>query len=453
MASGTRRWHDRGRTPVNGRALRAVALALLVFLAPMGSIGDYASAESPSVEVADGSFPRSDIQPAGTIEKLHAAGVTGKNVSVGVLDVTGYDAGNPALSGSVAATRSFGPGRGVPNLGRNAHGTATASIVANVAPDAELYLASFSTLESYHEAFNWLIAQDLDVIVVPVSFYGQPRDGSANVSDPVSRATSSGATVVTAAGNIGESHWSGPFKHDARGRQLFEGTYKNGIRGNSSRLVLWLSSQRDADADFTVELYRQGNSEPVATSSNFTRDTARNERLVATIDPDREYYFVVRGPPIMNSPRVTIESPTHEFEHAHRHGSVTQPAVTDDSLTVGAYDVYRGRAASYSSAGPVDSNPGVDVIAPTDLVAPGYPRGFEGTSSSAAYVGGLAALLYEVDPDAQPGHAESLFERTARDVGRPGPDTVNGYGVVEPASFIDLAKNESTARRTPDSVS
>lgn len=452
MASGTRRRRrGLGSSPGTSRVLRAVALAALVFLAPVGSVGDYARADQPSLEVADGGYARSDVQPAGTIERLHAAGITGENVTVGVLDVTGYDTANPALAGQVAETRSFGPGRGVPNLGRNAHGTATASIVANVAPDAEFYLASFSTQRSYRDAFDWLLANDVDVVVVPVSFYGQPRDGNTNLTEPVRRAARRGTTVIAAAGNVANSYWQGRYVPDSRGRVQFDGDARNGIEGNESRVVLWLSWDRTVDADFGLELYREGRSEPVATSSNFTADEARNERLVASIDPGGEYYFVLRAPPIMATPRLTVESPTHEFEYAQRHGSVTQPAVHDDAIAVGAYDVGTGAAAPYSAAGPVDQNPGVDVLAPTNLVAPGYPSGFEGTSSSAAYVGGLAALVHDVDPDASPGHVESLLERTARDVGRPGPDTVNGYGVVEPQVLVDLAQNETTARRTPDS--
>lgn len=451
MASRSRRWYRRTPALPNRRVFRAVALVVLVLLAPMGSVDESARADQPSVEVAhDGNFPRSDIQPSGTIERLHAAGVTGKNVSVGILDVTGYDTTNHALSGQVAAKRSFGPGSGVPNLGRNAHGTATASLVANVAPDAELYLASFSTQESYHDAFEWLVENDVDVVVAPVSFYGQPRDSSSNLSDPAIQATRSGTTVVAAAGNLANSYWAGTFKSDPRGRLQFDGGYQNHLVGNDSRVVIWLSWSEQTDANFSVELYREGRDEPVATSRNYTRDRAQNARLATTIDPSAEYYFVVRGPPLGPKPRITVESPTHEFEFAHQHGSVTQPAVADDVVSVGAYDIQTDAAAAYSAAGPVDHNPGVDVLGPTNLVAPGYPSGFEGTSASAAYVGGLAALVYGVDQDATPGHVESLLERSARDVGRAGPDTVNGYGVVEPEALIRLARNESTARRSAD---
>lgn len=453
MASRDRWWRDRRSTATSGAVLRAVALALLVLLAPMGGVGDYARADKPPVKVADGSHARTDVQPAGTIERLHANGVTGDDVTVGVLDVTGYDTRNPALAGQVAETRSFGPGHGVPNLGRTAHGTATASIVANVAPDAEFYLASFRTTDGYHEAFNWLLDNDVDVIVVPVSFYGQPRDTDAAIAAPTKRAARQGTTVVAAAGNLANSYWHGSYEPDARSRLQFEGDTKNYLEGDESQVTLWLSWTNTPEVDFTIELYREGRDEPVAKSKNYTMDSARNERLTTSIDPNADYYFLVRGPPILTTPSLTIESPTHDFQHSYRHGSVSQPAVPDDVITVGAYDVGQGETAPYSAAGPVASNPGVDVLGPTNLVAPGYPSGFQGTSSSTAYVGGLAVLVHDVDPDTTPGHVESLLERTAKDVGRPGPDTAAGYGVVEPGRLIRLAKNESTPRRSADSSS
>lgn len=443
MALGNRPWSDRASQGGWGRTARALALAVLVLLAPVGAVGDHAPTDAESVTFGASNYPQSDVQATGTIERLHAAGVTGENVTVGVLDVTGFDTSTPALAGQVADARSFGRGHAIPKLGRNAHGTATASIVANVAPDAEFYLASFTTQDGYRDAVEWFIQEDVDVLVAPVSFYGQPRDGDSNVTAPMRRATRHGITVVAPAGNVGQSYWRGEYAPDARGRLEFDGDARNELRGEEARAVIWLSWDRSSAGNFAVELYRENESEPVATSSNYTADTARNERLVAAIDPSDDYYFVVRGPPIATRPDLTVESPTHRFEHAHRHGSVTQPAVSDDVITVGAYDVGLARVAPYSAAGPVDRNPGVDVVAPTNIVAPGYAAGFEGTSSSSAYVGGLAALVYEVDPDASPGHVESLLERSARDVGRPGPDTVAGYGVAEPEALIRLTRNES----------
>lgn len=447
MASRSRWWEVRHPPAVRGQALRAAALVLLVVLAPIGGLGDRVRAEQPTVEVAAGNYPRSDVQPNGVLERVHATGVTGDNVTVGILDVSGFDTNTAGLAGQVVAARTFGPGSGVPYLGRNAHGTATASIVASIAPDAEFYLASFSTPRGYRAAFDWLLASEVDVVVAPVSFYGQPRTAAANLSAPIERARRSGTTVVVPAGNLARSHWRGPYTPDARGRLRFGGDVRNRLRGNGSRVTLWLSWPRSADARFTLELYRRGVDEPVATSENYTTDAARNERLSAAIDPDGTYYFVVRGPPIMTTPVVTVESPTHRFEYATRQGSITQPALSEAAITVGAYEVGRGAVAPYSAAGPVAGRTGVDVVGPTNLVAPGYPRGFEGTSSAAAYTGGLAALVHDVDPAARPGHVELLLERTARDVGEPGPDPVAGYGVVELGPLLRLARNESSTAR------
>lgn len=443
MASWTPRPSSMEGDP-SGPVLQAVALVVLVLMAPMGNASGYAVTDGASVRVADGTHPQTDIEPIGPIERLHAEGITGDNVTVGVLDVSGFDTRTPALAGQVAAERSFGPGARVPNLGQTAHGTATASIIASVAPDAELYLASFQTEAGYVEAFDWLLENEVDVVVVPVSFYGQPRTADATITEPARRATKRGTTVIAAAGNLANSHWRGEFTPDPRGRLQFDGESRNYLEGDSSRATIWVTWESESDAEFQVELYREGDREPVAVSSNYTHDTARNHRLSTTIDPSEDHYFIVRGPPFSDGHRLAIDSPTHEFTHAYRHGSVSQPAVPEAVISVGAYDVGTATTAPYSGAGPVAGNPGVDVVAPTKLVAPGFPRGFQGSSASAAYAGGLAALVYDVDRRATPAHVESLLERTARDVGRPGPDTISGYGVVEAEPLVRLAENEST---------
>jgi len=445
MASANRLSFDRGTIPASGPVLRALALAILVVLAPVGGLGGDVRADQTTVRLADGQHLRSDVQPSGPIERLHAAGVTGDNVTVGVLDVSGYDTSNPTLSGQVAASKTFGAGSGVPFLGRNAHGTATASIVAEVAPDADLYLASFTTPEDYREGFDWLLDNEVDVVVLPFSFYGQPHTGRGTLSDPIVRASRSGTTVVAAAGNLGQRSWHGTFQPGPRGRHRFDTDARNRLLGNESRVTIWLHWPRTTDANFSIELYRRGTRTPIAMSENFTRDDARNERLVATVDPDREHFFVVRGPALSDGQRISVESSTHRFEYATQHGSVAQPALHDDVISVGAYDVGQASVAPYSAAGPVDGMTGVDVVAPTNLVAPGYPRGFEGTSPAAAYTAGLAALVHDTDPDATPGHVEALLERTSRDAGSPGPDTIAGYGVVEPERLIEVARNETSA--------
>ena len=69
--------------------------------------------------------------------------------------------------------------------------------------------------------------------------------------------------------------------------------------------------------------------------------------------------------------------------------------------------------------------PGVDIFLP----APdGKYQMTSGTSFSAAYVSGLAALLLERNPALKPDEVRAILTKTARDLGAPGRDDLFGAG-------------------------
>jgi len=61
-----------------------------------------------------------------------------------------------------------------------------------------------------------------------------------------------------------------------------------------------------------------------------------------------------------------------------------------------------------------------------------------GTSFSAPYVTGVAALLLSVDPDLTPDEIEAVLEATATDLGPRGRDDDAGLGLVDPAAAVGL---------------
>ena len=85
------------------------------------------------------------------------------------------------------------------------------------------------------------------------------------------------------------------------------------------------------------------------------------------------------------------------------------------------------------------SNRGVHIAlaAPgTDIFLPAPDQKYQmtsGTSFSAAYVSGIAALLLERNPTLKPSEVRAILTSTARDLGAPGKDELFGYG--EPDAF------------------
>ncbi|MEY7850028.1 hypothetical protein AB7C87_12620 [Natrarchaeobius sp. A-rgal3] len=113
---------------------------------------------------------------------IHDAGTTGENVSVGVLDVTGFDLEHRALEDRVAGKASFGTDAVAVNSG-DRHGTSAAVTVAGTAPDASLYLVTFETADDYADAVQWLLERDVDVIVAPVADAGTLGDGTSPIGE------------------------------------------------------------------------------------------------------------------------------------------------------------------------------------------------------------------------------------------------------------------------------
>lgn len=83
------------------------------------------------------------------------------------------------------------------------------------------------------------------------------------------------------------------------------------------------------------------------------------------------------------------------------------------------------------------SNRGVHIAlsAPgTDIFLPAPDQKYQmtsGTSFSAAYVSGIAALLLERNPTLKPNEVRAILTATARDLGEPGKDDLFGYGQAD----------------------
>jgi len=429
------------------RSPGALAFAVVATCLLVGSIAGLAvtSTTPSSRDAADDepATPTPTAVPANaSLDALHAAGITGANVTVGVVDVTGVDRDDPALDGRVRAARAFGDDATVTADGPT-HGTAAVRTVAAVAPDADLYLASFDGTADFAGAVRWLVAQDVDVVVAPVSFYGRSGDGADAVSAVAATAREAGVVFVAPTGNVARGHWRGTYdrvgdpvdesRADA-GRLVFDVGPRNYLRGDRGRLSVWLSWS-DPDEDYSVALYWTDGEQRtrVATSQRYAGDRP-TERIVTRVGRGT-YYLVVRGPAEATDTTVRLVSPTHRLQRYRHRTSVVAPATGRGVLGVGAYDRPADRVARYSSRGPTaDGRRGVDLVGPADPTVADVPESFTGSSAAAAYVGGVAALVRETDPDSSPGAVGRRLRAATVDVGENGTDTVTGWGLVDPGA-------------------
>jgi hypothetical protein len=105
------------------------------------------------------------------------------------------------------------------------------------------------------------------------------------------------------------------------------------------------------------------------------------------------------------------------------------PAANPDVIAVSATDAHDRLFPASNRGGHIAlSAPGVDIFLP----APdGKYQMTSGTSFSAAYISGLAALMMERNPQLTPAEVRAILIKTARDLGLPGRDDLFGAGEAD----------------------
>ena len=113
------------------------------------------------------------------------------------------------------------------------------------------------------------------------------------------------------------------------------------------------------------------------------------------------------------------------------------PAANANVIAVSATDAQDKLFAASNRGGHIAiAAPGVDIFLP----APGEKYQMtSGTSFSAAYISGLAALMLERNPALKPGEVRAILMKTARDLGSPGRDDQFGAGQADAFAAVSAA--------------
>lgn len=111
------------------------------------------------------------------------------------------------------------------------------------------------------------------------------------------------------------------------------------------------------------------------------------------------------------------------------NSTVGYPGACNNAIAVAAVDNSDVKS-SYSSFGPevFVTAPGNSVY--STLYTGGYGSG-SGTSFSAPFVSGLAALIYSINPGATPAQIKDIIKQGAKDLGDPGFDAYYGWGRID----------------------
>lgn len=368
---------------------------------------------------------------------LHARGLTGESVSVGVIG-SGFHPGDAEIAPSVAAYRPF-DGTGADWR----HGTAVASVVADVAPDADLHLAAVgrtTTREEYAAAVEWLEARDVDVIIDAGSYFGPPGDDGI---ETIAATVAADTLFVTSAGNYARRHWQGV--HDASSGEGWvsvagerQGNFLNDGDAFAGRVRVGLQWNGTAPDDaYALYLLRRqwGEDEVMAVA------TGGGYADLRTRVPRGRYYVAIRDVNASGVTRVEVFA-NRVLSHRSPAGSITAPGTVESAFVVGALE--DGTVASYSSRGAVDA------VAPASVALSGVTD-TNGTSYAAPYAAGLAALLYQ-EYELSPGATAAVLRESAVDVGPPGVDAAAGHGRLDAMAAYRLAAIRSRYRAVNASV-
>ncbi len=353
-------------------------------------------------------------------DHANAAGHTGKGVRVAVID-TGFDVANPEIAGNVAEYKSFYSGSDI--AGDNyLHGTAVAEIIADVAPDAELYLYNFGTNVEFFNLVDHIIARgDIDVVSMSLGWYPfLPADGTSRMAQKVSEARDGGILWVNSAGNSADKHWQGRFS-DADGDRWndFLGTDETiniRVRGGDTLTVIlnwddWDSPSQDYD------LCLFGYWEPdglrlIGCTDNPQPGSDPVEGVGYRADRDMIVHVAIHKHSASGDANFQLFSSHPLDEHAVADSSLVIPADSPGSMSVGASHWGTGDLEWYSSRGPtVDGRVKPDISGPTRVSTTAYGAvGFAGTSAAAPHVAGAAALAMEKYPGATADQVQVLLE-------------------------------------------
>lgn len=415
---------------------------------PVAAVDDVQSIQQPPEPEPAGTVGDDDVSEGVETmgaDELHEHGVNGSDVTIAVLD-THFDPDNPKYEEMVVDEY---PDNSVYKDESGLHGTASAEVVADVAPDAELVLVSVWEGNIF-SAVDYL--QDIDVDVATMSMsYGPtlgPLDGTDDLSQRIRDAEARGMTWFTSAGNYADRQsWNGTVTDGPDDALEFEeGEDRITVRsvgGDEHLFVTWdawgqhneyydvLVYDPETDDEDPIERYQPEGYVTEIDTSVFADELSGGEFELAIEKGLADDYHEVS---VLTWDDLQVD-PWNEQQ------SLMIPATSEYVASVGAVHVdtfsadqeYQESIASYSSQGPtIDGRLGVDLTAPSSVSS--YDWGlYAGTSAATPHAAGAGALVQEGGDVTSPRDIREHLEETTHgldDEDEP-PNERIGHGVVD----------------------
>ncbi len=387
------------------------------------------------------------------IDKWHAAGITGKGVTVGIVD-SGFKFVDELKASAALPTDFQVMDFGQKLLNQNSidngvHGSAVSEIIHSVAPGAKLIPTSIlGTNAEFSEALDYLVSQKVDIISISMGSNSGAEDGTSDLSRKIEQIRKEkGIIFFLAAGNEGTEHYAGIYSPDTQGLHQWVPGVTRMAFGNPSdspykttvllRWDQWLNGDVNpaaTDLDLVIE---DEAGTPVKVSDGDQRTRPPVEGTSITIPPKTTYYIKAKQKdgtaPSKDAFRLHIFTSGLNPQYFTSVMSVGTSADSKGAIAVGAVDPPEGDAiGSYSSQGPLsDGRFKPEISGPAGVASAAYILNggsvFNGTSAATPEVAGMAAILKSANPTLS---ADDLTQVVLQSVKRPadGPNTVVGFG-------------------------
>jgi subtilisin family serine protease len=391
------------------------------------------------------------------VDDLHRAGLRGKGVKVGILDLGFHRYSELRARNIVPAARAsqrFGDSEDIES--GTDHGTACAEIVHAMAPEAALYIAAFDgSTASAIEGAKWLADQGVTIISASFGGHFAPNNGTNPQDIFVDQlVTERGITWINASGNEGESHWRGE-AIDTNDQGLVD------IPGHSAPIdLLTLDFKRQGpwrvymtwddwpdaestgereDLDLFIIAIDSNTGKPVVVAQSTEPQDGTQPPVEMVVDGQGQVPAGTRLYVAIKATHLTKAAAVHVFvdgavqiSPSESTGSVGSPATAHKALAVGAFDIISQSLADYSSRGPTDDGRlKPEIIAPTNTTSAIYEPTFQGTSASAPHASGFAALLQQAHPELRGDALRQEILRKVQPVGQTVPNNETGYGLID----------------------
>ena len=403
------------------------------------------------------------------VPSWHAAGYKGRDVKIGVIDLSfkGF-AGlmGSELPATVQARCYASVGNFTTNLSdcistssperSRRHGTGVTEALFDIAPLADYYIADASSYRDLLNTVNWMVSQGVDVINMSLAWgFDGPGDGTSYYSNAplksVDAAVTGGIIWVNGAGNSAKGSWYGAFEDsDSDGLHQFNasGNECNRVTIDLDPLEGFTAQLRWADswggASKDLNLYLIPVSGGTLSLSDAVAISTRSQSGGGNHTPNETIRIghgdIINGEYCLAVNQTSGAAPSwiqllvwgasddlQNYVSAH---SIGNPAESRNSgmLAVGAARISdTNTIEGFSSRGPTTDDRTKPDIVGADGGTSSIRGTWYGTSQASPHVAGLAALVKQVYPSRSPSSIASYLKDNA--LGRDTvPNNTWGYG-------------------------